>query len=149
MLTGGKAIHGATLGILVLDSRFPRIPGDVGNALTWPFPVQYRLVPAASPEAAVLGDPLVLAQDFIREGRALVQAGVDVVVVDTAQGHSQGVLDRVAWVKKHYPDLQVIGGNIATAAAARGSSAIALCRCFRRRSTTSRIGTGPGPRWAT
>ncbi|MCP4287514.1 MAG: IMP dehydrogenase [Gammaproteobacteria bacterium] len=50
---------------------------------------------------------------------ALVHAGVDVVVVDTAHGHSQGVLDRVAWVKKSYPDLQVIGGNIATAAAAR------------------------------
>ena len=50
---------------------------------------------------------------------ALVKAGVDVVIVDTAHGHSQGVLDRVAWVKKHYPDLQVIGGNIATAAAAR------------------------------
>ena len=50
---------------------------------------------------------------------ALVQAGVDVVVVDTAHGHSQGVLDRVSWVKRNYPDLQVIGGNIATAAAAR------------------------------
>ncbi len=50
---------------------------------------------------------------------ALVKAGVDVIVVDTAHGHSQGVLDRVAWVKKHYPDVQVIGGNIATAAAAR------------------------------
>ncbi|MCB1760724.1 MAG: IMP dehydrogenase [Gammaproteobacteria bacterium] len=50
---------------------------------------------------------------------ALVEAGVDVVVVDTAHGHSQGVLDRVAWVKKNYPGLQVIGGNIATAAAAR------------------------------
>ncbi|MFC1602243.1 IMP dehydrogenase [Pseudomonadota bacterium] len=50
---------------------------------------------------------------------ALVKAGVDVVIVDTAHGHSQGVLDRVAWVKKHYPDVQVIGGNIATAAAAR------------------------------
>jgi len=50
---------------------------------------------------------------------ALVQAGVDVVVVDTAHGHSQGVLDRVRWVKQHYPDLQVIGGNIATGAAAR------------------------------
>ncbi|MCP5410082.1 MAG: IMP dehydrogenase [Chromatiaceae bacterium] len=50
---------------------------------------------------------------------ALVQAGVDVVVVDTAHGHSQGVLDRVAWIKKNYPDLQVIGGNIATAAGAR------------------------------
>jgi IMP dehydrogenase len=50
---------------------------------------------------------------------ALVEAGVDVVVVDTAHGHSQGVLDRVKWVKKNFPDLQVIGGNIATAAAAR------------------------------
>ncbi len=50
---------------------------------------------------------------------ALVTAGVDVIIVDTAHGHSQGVLDRVAWVKKHYPDVQVIGGNIATAAAAR------------------------------
>jgi IMP dehydrogenase len=49
---------------------------------------------------------------------ALVKAGVDVIVVDTAHGHSQGVLDRVAWVKKNY-DVQVIGGNIATAAAAK------------------------------
>lgn len=50
---------------------------------------------------------------------ALVAAGVDVVVVDTAHGHSQGVIDRVRWVKQNYPDLQVIGGNIATAAAAK------------------------------
>jgi IMP dehydrogenase len=49
---------------------------------------------------------------------ALVNAGVDVIVVDTAHGHSQGVLDRVSWVKEHY-DVQVIGGNIATADAAR------------------------------
>jgi IMP dehydrogenase len=49
---------------------------------------------------------------------ALVAAGVDVIVVDTAHGHSQGVLDRVRWVKQHFPEVQVIGGNIATAAAA-------------------------------
>ncbi len=49
----------------------------------------------------------------------LVEAGVDVIVVDTAHGHSQGVLDRVQWVKKNYPQVQVIGGNIATADAAR------------------------------
>jgi IMP dehydrogenase len=48
----------------------------------------------------------------------LVQAGVDVIVVDTAHGHSRNVLDRVRWVKTHYPQVQVIGGNIATAAAA-------------------------------
>lgn len=48
----------------------------------------------------------------------LVKAGVDVIIVDTAHGHSQGVLDRVKWVKTHYPQVDVIGGNIATAAAA-------------------------------
>ncbi|MDR9436982.1 MAG: IMP dehydrogenase [Thiohalophilus sp.] len=50
---------------------------------------------------------------------ALVEAGVDVIVVDTAHGHSQGVLDRVTWVKKQFPGVQVIGGNIATGDAAR------------------------------
>ena len=50
---------------------------------------------------------------------ALAAAGVDVIVVDTAHGHSQGVLDRVTWVKKHFPKIEVIGGNIATADAAK------------------------------
>ncbi|MBS1132436.1 MAG: inosine-5-monophosphate dehydrogenase [Proteobacteria bacterium] len=49
----------------------------------------------------------------------LAEAGVDVIVVDTAHGHSQGVLDRVQWVKKNFPQIEVIGGNIATADAAR------------------------------
>ncbi len=49
----------------------------------------------------------------------LVEAGVDVLVVDTAHGHSQGVLDRVRWIKRKFPGAQVIGGNIATAAAAK------------------------------
>ncbi len=49
----------------------------------------------------------------------LVEAGVDVIVVDTAHGHSQGVLDRVKWVKKNFPNVDVIGGNIATASAAK------------------------------
>ncbi|MDB5824418.1 MAG: guaB [Herminiimonas sp.] len=49
----------------------------------------------------------------------LVKAGVDVIVVDTAHGHSLGVLERVRWVKRNYPQVEVIGGNIATAAAAR------------------------------
>jgi IMP dehydrogenase len=48
----------------------------------------------------------------------LAEAGVDVIVVDTAHGHSQGVLDRVQWVKKNFPKIEVIGGNIATGAAA-------------------------------
>jgi len=49
---------------------------------------------------------------------ALAEAGVDVIVVDTAHGHSQGVIDRVAWIRKNYPDLQMIAGNIVTADAA-------------------------------
>jgi IMP dehydrogenase len=66
----------------------------------------------------------------------LVEAGVDVLVVDTAHGHSQGVLDRVKWVKKNFPYVEVIGGNIATAAAARalvdhGADAV-------------KVGIGPG-----
>ncbi|KAA6184463.1 IMP dehydrogenase [Thiohalocapsa marina] len=67
---------------------------------------------------------------------ALVQAGVDVLVVDTAHGHSQGVLHRIGWIKQHFPDVQVIGGNIATGDAARalveaGADAV-------------KVGIGPG-----
>ncbi|GAA0198911.1 IMP dehydrogenase [Kangiella japonica] len=50
---------------------------------------------------------------------AIVEAGVDIILVDTSHGHSQGVLDRIKWVKQNYPDKQVIGGNVATAAGAR------------------------------
>lgn len=67
---------------------------------------------------------------------ALVAAGVDVVIVDTAHGHSQGVLDRVSWVKKTYPDLQVIGGNIAT-----GEAALALVEAG---ADAVKVGIGPG-----
>lgn len=67
---------------------------------------------------------------------ALVQAGVDVVVVDTAHGHSQGVLDRVQWVKKNYPDVQVIGGNIATGDAAKD--------LLKAGADAVKVGIGPG-----
>ncbi|MBL8509357.1 MAG: IMP dehydrogenase, partial [Chitinimonas sp.] len=66
----------------------------------------------------------------------LVEAGVDVLVVDTAHGHSQGVLDRVSWVKRNFPQVQVIGGNIATAAAA-----LALVKAG---ADGVKVGIGPG-----
>ncbi|WP_020681654.1 IMP dehydrogenase [Marinobacterium rhizophilum] len=67
---------------------------------------------------------------------ALVEAGVDVIIVDTAHGHSRGVIERVAWVKKTFPQVQVIGGNIATAAAA-----IALADAG---ADGVKVGIGPG-----
>lgn len=67
---------------------------------------------------------------------ALVEAGVDAIVVDTAHGHSQGVLDRVTWVKKNFPDVQVIGGNIAT-----GAAALALVDAG---ADGVKVGIGPG-----
>lgn len=77
MAQGGKTIYGATLGILMLDTRFPRIPGDIGHAATWPFPVQYRVVPTATPERVVLGDPEPLLDRFMEAGRDLVASGCD------------------------------------------------------------------------
>jgi IMP dehydrogenase len=65
------------------------------------------------------GAAVGVAPDNEERVEALVAAGVDVIVVDTAHGHSQGVLDRVAWVKKRFPQVQVIGGNVATAAGAK------------------------------
>lgn len=67
---------------------------------------------------------------------ALVQAGVDLIVVDTAHGHSKGVIDRVRWVKETYPQVQVVGGNIATAEAA-----IALADAG---ADGVKVGIGPG-----
>ncbi|MBL1320028.1 MAG: IMP dehydrogenase [Methylophaga sp.] len=68
--------------------------------------------------------------------KALVEAGVDVIVVDTAHGHSQGVLDQVRWVKDNFPQVQVIGGNIAT-----GSAATALVEAG---ADAVKVGIGPG-----
>jgi len=67
---------------------------------------------------------------------ALVKAGVDAIVVDTAHGHSKGVLDRVRWVKQNYPDVDVIGGNIAT-----GAAALALVEAG---ADGVKVGIGPG-----
>ncbi|MCP5286142.1 MAG: IMP dehydrogenase [Burkholderiaceae bacterium] len=66
----------------------------------------------------------------------LVKAGVDAIVVDTAHGHSAGVIERVRWVKKNYPQVDVIGGNIAT-----GAAALALCEAG---ADAVKVGIGPG-----
>ncbi len=64
------------------------------------------------------GTMITILHQLMGGVRALIEAEVDIIVVDTAHGHSRGVLDRVAWIKQNFPDTQVIGGNIATAQAA-------------------------------
>ncbi len=95
--------------------------------------------PNAAKDAAtrlLVGAAVGVGGDTDRRVEALVAAGVDVLVVDTAHGHSQGVLDRVAWVKKHFPQVQVVGGNICT-----GDAALAL---YDAGADAVKVGIGPG-----
>jgi hypothetical protein len=77
VLRGGRTVYGQALGILMLDTRFPRPPGDVGNATTWPFPTQYRIVKGAD-TGRIMGkepDPTLLAP-FVEAARELEAHGV-------------------------------------------------------------------------
>lgn len=87
-------------------------------------------------EQLLVGAAVGVGGDTEARIEALVHAGVDVVVVDTAHGHSQGVLDRVAWVKKNFPNVEVIGGNIVT-----GDAALAL---MDHGADAVKVGVGPG-----
>ncbi len=74
---GGKTLYGARVGILMLETRFPRIPGDMGNAETWPFPVLYRVVPGASPRRVVCERSEGLLDEFLAAAEELVRLGAD------------------------------------------------------------------------
>ncbi|WP_330970454.1 IMP dehydrogenase, partial [Lysobacter sp. A3-1-A15] len=89
-----------------------------------------------SSERLLVGAAVGVAGDTEARIEALAEAGVDVVVVDTAHGHSQGVLERVRWVKQRFPQLQVIGGNIVT-----GDAALAL---MDHGADAVKVGIGPG-----
>ena len=79
---GGKAVYGAPLGILMLDARFPRIPGDMGHAATWPFPVLYRVVKGATPERVVLRGAEGLLPDFLAAAADLVDQGAEAITTN-------------------------------------------------------------------
>jgi len=79
---GGKSIYGAPLGILMLEARFPRIPGDMGNGSTWPFPVLFRVVRGASPERVVLNGATGLLQDFVAAATDLVDLGAEAITTN-------------------------------------------------------------------
>ena len=72
---GGKTVYGAAVGILMLETGFPRIPGDIGNAGTWPFPVLFRVVRGATPKAVNTDREGWLVNAFIAAGRELVAMG--------------------------------------------------------------------------
>ena len=75
--SGGKAFYGASVGILMLEAQFPRIPGDMGNAMTWPFPVHFKIVRGASPKRVVLEGATGLKDAFIAAAQEMVDDGVD------------------------------------------------------------------------
>jgi hypothetical protein len=75
-LRGGRTLFGLDLGILMLDTVFPRPVGDIGNAATWPFPVRYRVVPAAIPERVVQRPDEALLSAFVDGARELERDGV-------------------------------------------------------------------------
>jgi hypothetical protein len=79
---GGKALYGAPLGILMLDAKFPRIPGDMGNGTTWPFPVLYRVVEGATPEKVVLNGAAGTLPDFIAAAKELVRLGAEAITTN-------------------------------------------------------------------
>jgi hypothetical protein len=72
---GGKPIYGAAIGILMLEARFPRIPGDMGNATTWDFPVLYKVVRGASPDLVVRHGAAGTADAFVAAAKELVALG--------------------------------------------------------------------------
>lgn len=81
-VTGGKAVYGASIGILMLEARFPRIPGDMGNALSWPFPVLYKVVREATPDRVVRNRARGLYEKFLQGGRDLVADGADAITTN-------------------------------------------------------------------
>ena len=120
---GGKAIYGAPLGVLMLEARFPRIFGDMGNAETWPFPVLYRVVRGASPEKVVLKGAAGLLPDFVEAARDLVRLGAEAITTncgflalfqkDLAEAVGVPVatssLMQVPWVQAMLPPGQRVG----------------------------------------
>ncbi len=82
MARGGRAIYGVPLGILMLEARFPRIPGDMGNGTTWPFPVLFRVVKGASPEKVVVGGAAGLLPDFVAAAQELVSLGAEAITTN-------------------------------------------------------------------
>jgi Asp/Glu/Hydantoin racemase len=121
---GGKNLYGRPLGIVMLQSKFPRVPGDAGNASTWPFPVAYRVVVGADPETVVrhldasdlLADFTAAAQDLARDGVSVVTTNCGFLVL--YQDYIQARIDvpfisssllQVKWLASLMPPGKTVG----------------------------------------
>ena len=96
---GGKALYGARVGILMLETRFPRIPGDMGNGTTWPFPVLYKVVPGATPDRVVRHKSAGLTNAFLDAAAELVELGAD------------GITTTCGFLSLYQRDLHQAGGR--------------------------------------
>ena len=119
----GKTVYGAALGILMLDTRFPRIHGDIGNAGTWPFPVIYKIVEGATSDKVVRKGASGLRDDFTRAAKETVAMGAEGIGTtcgflslfqdDIAQAAGVPVasssLMQVPWVQSTLPPHQRVG----------------------------------------
>ena len=79
---GGKNIYGYPIGILMLETQFPRIPGDIGNATTWDFPVLYKIVKKATPDIVVRKGAAGMLESFIRGAQELEREGVGAITTN-------------------------------------------------------------------
>lgn len=89
--TGGKTVYGARVGILMLETKWPRVPGDTGHAATWPFPVLYKVVKGTSAHVVVHEKSRGLKQAFLEAARELVREGADGI---TTTGGFLGILQQ-------------------------------------------------------
>ena len=119
----GKTVYGAILGILMLDTRFPRIHGDIGNAETWPFPVIYKIVEGATSDKVVRKGASGLRDNFKRAAKETVAMGAEGIGTtcgflslfqdDIAQAAGVPVasssLMQVPWVQSTLPPHQRVG----------------------------------------
>ncbi len=120
--------------VLVVDDDF-RLRGMI-TAKDFQKATDFPLACKDQRGALRVGAAVGTAADTEERVERLVNAGVDVIVVDTSHGFSKGVLDRVSWIKQHYPDTQVIGGNVVT-----GDAALALVEAG---ADAVKVGIGPG-----
>jgi len=125
---GGKTVFGASVGILMLETQFPRVVGDMGNAVTWPFPVQYRVVRGATPDLVVRNDASKLTELFIAEAKDLVSNGADGIttncgflsLIQNELSNAAGVpvaassLMQVPWIQALLPPGKRVGSEFAS-----------------------------------